>query len=85
MRPYSVQWRLVAIEALFQIWIVSGNVAEVGRATNQIESVLASNPEPSDSTEHEGLRVVSVGRLRVAYEVNHSGRTVEICGVQLLD
>jgi hypothetical protein len=45
---------------------------------------LAGDPEPPDSTEHEGLRVVTIGRLRVSYEVDHAARAIEICGVQLI-
>lgn len=84
MTPYTVQWRTEAIEALFQIWIVAGSIGDIANATNQIGAMLASEPEPPASAEHEGLRVVNVGRLRVAYEVDHSARVVEICGVQLL-
>ena len=81
---YTVHWDLHAVEQMFRVWISTEDVTAAATATNQINSLLASDPEPPDSREHEGIRLLTVGPMRIAYEVHHHERRVAILGVSLL-
>jgi len=62
----------------------SGDSAAVVDSIEEVSQRLATAPDSPDAVSHEGLWRLSVGRLRVLYEINYEDRTVEIVGVRLL-
>lgn len=81
---YTIHWMEEAITGLLETAVTSGNAAAILGAIDDVNRRLAEDPEDPAAKAYEGLWGLSVGRLRIMYEIYHDRHVVEIVSARLL-
>jgi len=86
VNPYAVSWCQKALDQLAEIWVNASDRARVNDAVEAIDAALATDPFSSGTLDlAEGLRVVTIGPLRVIYSVDDNARAVDVATVRFVD
>ena len=79
---YEVVWTTEGLEQLLAIIGRIGKSGDYVRALAEINGQLGVDPRPADATVNEDLWRVTVGKIRVYYEINDEMNEVEIVGIR---
>jgi hypothetical protein len=83
MMRYTVTWRPDALEELARLWVEAENRAEIARASDQIDSVLAVDPEKAGKSVAEGLLLLTVRPLSVQFMIESQDCRVVVLSARL--
>jgi hypothetical protein len=78
---YQVLWQEEAEEALLEIWATAEDSAVVAEAANQLNALLANDPESAGESRGDRGRIVFVRPLAAMLEVNADALTVVVTRV----
>jgi mRNA-degrading endonuclease RelE of RelBE toxin-antitoxin system len=81
---YEVGWTREGLEQLLAMFHRTGTAGNYVRSVAEINERLSVDPRPVDAAVHEELWRLSIGSLRVYYEINDDIREVEVVGVRAL-
>jgi len=79
---YEVEWTEDAIAQLLAIVGKTGKSGTYVRALGEVNDQLGVDPRLVDAAVNEDLWRMSIGRLRIYYEIDDDTREVEIVGVR---
>ena len=80
---FTVVWSPDAESDLAHIWMRADDRSAVARATNELDRVLARDPNDQRESREEGVRVTFAGPLGINFEVNIADRQARAIAVWL--
>lgn len=78
---YTVTWIKSALDELAELWNDALDRPDVTEASNQIDSILRSNPYAYSESREQDLRIMFVPPLAILFEVREADRIVTVRAV----
>lgn len=82
---YAVNWSENAFDAMLRYLVSLNKSAASVTAIDQINKRLAANPHDSTADVHEGLWRITIGPLRVYYEISEAEHQVEVVAFRAIE
>ena len=82
MARYTVVWVQSAEDELVDLWLASGDRADISAAVNSIDEALCSDAETKGHALAEELRSFNAPPIRVLFSVRSDDRVAEILSVR---
>ncbi|MBL8800245.1 MAG: hypothetical protein JNM56_40565 [Planctomycetia bacterium] len=81
---YTVDWEPGAVAALAAIWLQAANRQAVTAAQDEIDRLLAADPQGNGTAIVEGLYAIDAYPLRAQFKVSDAQPTVRVVAVAWL-
>lgn len=78
---YIVRWKRTALDLLTELWLQSGDRAQINEAAEEIDRLLARHPYECSESRSDSIRVLFCKPLGVFFTVDDSSNTVDVLRV----
>lgn len=75
---YTVTWQDETLDDLAEVWMAASNRRAVQQSVDEIDRILANDPETHAESPGEGLYKLTMHPIRVLFEVRAQDRIVEV-------
>jgi len=85
MKQYTVVWSAIARDQLAEIWLRTLNRGVITAGADTIDRRLADQPAECGEALADGQISMTVGFLRVFFQISEPDRSVEVYHVEVID
>lgn len=78
---YEVRWKRTALDRVTELWLDAPDRTAITAAVDELDRLLARDPQEAGESRSESVRIVFVPPLGVFYEIDEATQIVHVLRV----